>query len=182
MARCRWLVPLIVAVLAGASCGEGPVAPMGLEPSLNVVPVVCTGDETLTTQADIDGFDCTEVTGNLFIYGPDVTNLDGLSALTSVGGDVTISDNAALADLDGLSGLTSVGALLVISGNDALTRLGLPKLMSVGYILYIADNDALTSCAELSRLLSRGEVGGPVTIEANGGGSCNAGPRNPGRP
>ena len=39
----------------------------------------------------------------------DITNLDGLANITSVGGDLDIYYNDALTNLDGLANLTSVG-------------------------------------------------------------------------
>lgn len=57
---------------------------------------VCTGDMTLKTQAEVDAFSCSEFTGNLRVDGSysypnptDIVNLDGLSSLTSVDGDVS---------------------------------------------------------------------------------------------
>ena len=52
---------------------------------------------------------------------PILDNLDGLSSLTSVVGDLIIGNNAALTNLNGLSSLTSVGGVVQISRNTALT-------------------------------------------------------------
>jgi hypothetical protein len=46
---------------------------------------------TFTTQEQIDNFqtnhpNCTEIEGDVIIGGDDITNLDGLSVLTAVGG------------------------------------------------------------------------------------------------
>jgi hypothetical protein len=49
-----------------------------------------------------------------------LTNLDGLAALTSVGGDLRIWNNSALTNLDGLAAVTSVGGFLYIYNNAAL--------------------------------------------------------------
>ncbi len=46
---------------------------------------VCEGDIILETQADVDAFACTEVTGNLIIESgatDPITSLTGLSSLT----------------------------------------------------------------------------------------------------
>jgi hypothetical protein len=57
---------------------------------------------------------------------------------------LNISDNADLTTVD-LSALTSVGEDLSISGNAALTNFSLPALSSVGRDLYVKDNAVLTS-------------------------------------
>ena len=114
---------------------------------------VCEGDFELETQADVDAFDCAEVTGGLTIDGNGITNLDGLSSLTSVGGYVRISGNPALTSLDGLSGITSVDGSVRIEENDALVSLdGLNGLTSVGDDLSIEENDALTNVDALASL------------------------------
>lgn len=54
---------------------------------------------------------CDHVTGSIYINGSDIADLGGLVNLTSVGGTLMISDNTALTNLDGLSNLTSVAWL-----------------------------------------------------------------------
>jgi len=80
-------------------------------------PADCPEDITLSTQAEVDAFaatyDCTELTGMLTISGDDITNLQGLSAITSIG-TLHISGNAALTNLDGLSNLTTVENTLLV--------------------------------------------------------------------
>ncbi|HMS68047.1 MAG TPA: hypothetical protein PKD18_07905, partial [Saprospiraceae bacterium] len=64
---------------------------------------------SLTTQAQVDLFNCTEVLGNLTIAGSGITNLNGLNELTSVWGDLNIYNNIGLTSLSGLDNITSVG-------------------------------------------------------------------------
>jgi len=67
------------------------------------------------TQAHIDNFqtnypDCTEIEGDVSINsGSDITNLNGLIVLTSIGGYLNICCNTSLTSLTGLEGLTSIG-------------------------------------------------------------------------
>ena len=88
--------------------------------------VTCTGDYTVgptDTAGDMAAIaGCTAITGYLFIEGTLLTNLDGLSNLTSVGGYLRIYGNDALTNLDGLSSLTSVGGDLLIGNNDVLCQ------------------------------------------------------------
>jgi hypothetical protein len=143
------------------------------------------------------GGTCDTVPGTLRIGGPDVVDLtplsalttvrdqfqirqtnnlidlDGLSALTSVGGDQTdaagsidIFDNAVLTNFNGLSGLASVGGTLSISGNAALTNLdGFSALTSVGG-LSIWDNDSLTNLSGISALVT-GNVPWSLALSGN---------------
>lgn len=102
-----------------------------------------------------------------------LTDLDGLSALTSVGGDQTdaagsfyIFDNAALTSLHGLSALASVGGTLSINGPSALTNLdGLSALTSVNG-LGIGGHDSLTDISGISAVTS-GSFPGSLGIGGN---------------
>ena len=83
-------------------------------------------------------------------------NLNGLSALTWVGGDLTIISDTSLSELDGLSVFTGAGYDLDIRGNDSLTSVnGLSALNSVGGRLYVQLNQSLIDCDGLSRLLDQ---------------------------
>ena len=172
---------VLAAVAAGCSDDTGPV-----ECSLGEY----SGDFHIETQSDaaaLAGY--TSISGELWIECPPctdlseliclesvggdlqiesfyhhtdatLTNLDGLSALTSVGGRLSISWNRALTNLDGLSALTSVGGDLSIDLNYALTNLdGLGALTSVGGTLHVSDNDALTNLDGLSGITSVGGWG-----------------------
>src|SRR5210317_756635 len=78
------------------------------------------------------GGTCDNITGNLSISGADIHSLTPLSALTSVRYGLGIEFNPSLTNLSGLSNLTSVGGLY-INNNSALTSLGnLSALASVG--------------------------------------------------
>lgn len=148
-----------------------------LAASLGATPAyaqVCTAPiVAVLSQFDADNFACSEVTGHLFISdhgNGDLTNLAGLSILTSVGGDVSIQDTAALVSLTGLENLGSVGGSFEIGdplfgGNDALASLtGLQGLASVGADLVVLDNPALASLTALSGLTF---LGGSLIIEGN---------------
>ncbi len=113
------------------------------------------GNTYIGSQADVDAFNYTEVTGDLGIFsGSAVTNLDHLSSLTSVGGYLNIQQNSAITNLDGLSNLTSVG-FLSIQSNYALTNIdGLSNLTSVSGPIRIWSNFVLTNIDGLFGLTS----------------------------
>ena len=150
---------------------------------------VCTGNINLTTQTQADAFACSEVRGNINILFSDIsdlgglseltsvdgflrilfntqlTNVDGLAALTSVGGFLQISTNAQLANVDGLSALTEVGGYLKISDNAQLANVnGLAALASVDDYLEISENAQLANVDGLSALT---EVGSYIQIFTN---------------
>ncbi len=124
---------------------------------------IFSGNLTLGNQAEVDAFNYTEVTGNLLIQesvAGNITNLNGLSSLTSVGENFRIENNTALTNIDGLFSLTTVGTALIISDNDALTNIdGLSSLTSVNTgiiwgVLAILNNAALTEFCGLYTLFS----------------------------
>jgi hypothetical protein len=124
----------------------------------------------LLTQSQIDSFqinypNCTEIEGGVWIEGNDITNLNGLSVLTSIGGYLGINGNDVLTSMTGLDNLTSVGGFLEIYDNEALTSLtGLYSLTIVGDYLKIEHNTALTSLTGLDNLTS---IGGSLIIAEN---------------
>ena len=164
------LYPLIS---GGGLTGSYSVGYNGLNPSTAEIfyggpcTVVCPGDITLSSQAEVNAFDCTSVEGNLTISGDDISDLSPLSVLTNVGGNLYIGNNVVLQNLDGLSALSSVSGYFHIYFNDALTSIeGLSALTSVGGNLDIYENNLLTNVNGLSALTY---VGGKLWLNY-----CNA--------
>src|SRR5690606_19272606 len=92
--------------------------------------VACpTGDFTFTSQAQIDDFGttyshCTDITlGNITVQGNDITNVDGLSNVTSATGNLTVENNSQLTDITGFANITSIGGNLKFEHNTATTSL-----------------------------------------------------------
>ena len=123
------------------------------------MPCLPYGNYSFNNQADIDNFktnyqDCTILNGDVEISGNDITNLYGLSDVTSIG-HLVISANPLLVNLTGLNSLTSVTGLggIYIEHNPTLTSLeGLESLTSSGGQLVIQSNDALTNLTGLENL------------------------------
>jgi hypothetical protein len=130
---------------------------------------------TFTTQAQINNFQtnypgCTEIEGNVMIGDIngicDITNLNGLSVLTSIGGRLSIGiintlTLPNLTSLSGLENLTSIGGSLIVFSIPLTNMSGLEGLTSIGDSLYITFNNSLTSLTGLNNLNS---VGGSVFI------------------
>ena len=115
---------------------------------------------TFFSQEEIDNFqtnypNCTEIEGTVWVGGYDITNLNGLSVLTSIGGALYIQC-FFLTSLTGLDNLTSIGGNLYIEESDALTNLtGLDNVTSIGgEWIYIGLNNGLTSLTGLEGLTS----------------------------
>ena len=86
---------------------------------------------TFSSQEQIDNFGtnypgCTEIEGNLTIEESstgNITNLNGLSEIISIGGACYIEDNSALSSLTGLDKVTFIGESLWVINNSSLTNL-----------------------------------------------------------
>ncbi len=137
--------------------------------ALSSVPLVCPpGDVTLATQAEVNQFiidypNCTQINGYLVI-GNQVQNLNGLSNITTITGMLAAQNAISLTDVSGLSNLTSVGGNFQLV-NTALTNLnGFGALNSVGGYFVIRDNAVLTNFDGFGALNS---VGGFFDIADN---------------
>lgn len=141
---------------------------VGTAPAFACIPFLIN----FTSQAQIDAFPtnypgCTTIEGSVIINGADITNLNGLSAIISIGGGLSINGNDVLTDLSGLDGLISIGGGLLIGHNPALTSLnGLEALTDLEGALYVQFNDALTNMSGLDGLASIGGGGG-IYIQNN---------------
>jgi len=130
-----------------------------------------TGALTITKTPcpfDLDGLSAlTSVGGDLTVRESCLRNVDGLSALTSVGGTLRFSSpNYVLQNVDGLSALTSVGGHLVIQSEFPHWN-GLSALTSVGGALYISWKLELQNLDGLSALTSVGGlyIGNNVNLQ-----------------
>ncbi len=148
----------------------------------------CSGNVTLSTQAQVDAFSCTTFTGDLTIQGYGITNLDALStltsisgnfhirntnnslnlnelnALTNVGGELLIRESS-LSNVDGLNALTNVGSdIMIFLNNNLLNVDGLAAINSVDGSLLIANNPNLSNLNGLNALTY---IGGELGIESS---------------
>jgi len=109
-------------------------------------------------QVQIDSFqtnypNCTEIQGDVWIEGNNITNLNGLNVLTAIWGNLRIDNNGNLTTLSGLDNIDSIGGDLLIRGNNTLTSLtGLDNLTSVGGSLRVESNFSLINLTGLDGL------------------------------
>ncbi len=125
---------------------------------------------TFNTQAEIDNFStdypgCSEIEGLLTILNNDaITNLQGLSALTAVGG-ININNCSALTSLEGLENLGTVNGMMRVSFLPLMTNLTpLQNLTSIAGDFQLDNNFGLLTLNGLSNITS---YGGDVTITGN---------------
>lgn len=126
-------------------------------------PCLPNGHYICTSQSDVDNFSivypgCTDLAGDLAVYGDDISNLNGISTVTSIENILSIRDCYALSDLSDLSNLTFVGGFIWIEENEALESLhGLEGLTST-YGLQIQFNNQLLNLSGLDNLVSTGTL------------------------
>ena len=167
-----------VLAVVGMMVVSGCTKSNDIPPIIDPPTVVCTGDVTITTSADMDAFvarGCTEVTGGLAILGTDLTSVDlpllrnAKSLLISENTELTSVNLPALTTLPdhmvidlGPGWSNEIRAGLVVLGNAALVTLTLPALTTVGS-LDVEGNDALSDLS----LPALEVVGGYLWIRGN---------------
>jgi hypothetical protein len=152
----------------------------------------------ITGLTDIDAEHNLEIRNNVLL-----TNLNGLSSIVAISGDLVIDGNPALIDISGLSklalvkeavriknnlvlpnidGLVKLAKIhtLEITNNNALTNLnGLSALQLVVGTITITNNPALIDFCGLYNLFHTGAIGGAITIKSNGANTVTITPRAP---
>lgn len=119
---------------------------------------------TFTTQAQIDSFPvnypgCSNIEGDILISGYDISNLLGLSVLTSVGGTLRIGElyigNPMLINLNGLDNIDTVFGNFYIRSNENLLNLnGLTNLTHVEEDFVVDRCNSLTNLSGMDNLNS----------------------------
>lgn len=146
--------------LSGVS-GSAGTAGSGIDSSTIITDSAVEGscvDVTVITRQDLERLaECTSISGDLTIdeTATDITNLDGLINIQTVGGSVSIK-GPALSNIDGLSNLTSIGGTLAIQSIRLTNIDGLKNLTSIGSGLYIIVCPELENLGGLDNLASIG--------------------------
>ncbi len=127
----------------------------------------CTSNVTLTSQEDVDKFDCATVGGNLIISGADIVDLDPLftgTALTTVTGSVVVDNCPILTNLTGLDGITSIGGNFQISNCASLISFGSFgfQLQTIGSFFIFNNLPNLDNITQLGFLTT---VGSSITFQ-----------------
>ncbi len=110
------------------------------------------------SQDEIDNFQtnfpgCTEIEGDVWIDRGNINNLNGLSVLTSIGGNLFIYFLYQLTSLEGLNSLTSIGGVFMLNYIPHVTSLSpLYSLTSIGGELRVNSMDSLSSLLGLDNI------------------------------
>ena len=116
------------------------------------------GDLMFTSQSQINDFgasypNCHEFDGSIIISGSGITNLNGLSGLTSIAGDLSFLYVSGLTNMLGLQNLSYIGGSLTILEAYTLNNLmGLNSLATIGGELGIYNNVTLKRVNALDSL------------------------------
>ncbi|GAA4882435.1 hypothetical protein GCM10023311_00630 [Flaviramulus aquimarinus] len=119
-----------------------------------------SGGVDFSNQLQIDEFqlnypNCIEILGNVEINGNDIVNLDGLSTINVINGNLNIFNNNNLNNITGLASLTTIGGNLFFRGNNLISSLaGLNSLNSIGGFLELFENSSLNDISALSQITS----------------------------
>ena len=106
---------------------------------------------------------CTAIQGNLYISGPDITNLQPLNQLTTVSGTLAVYINPQLQNLNGLNAITNVGGSFEASFNNQLNNISaMQNLTTTGNALILVYNPMLLSLDGLQGLTT---VSGLMSIK-----------------
>lgn len=110
----------------------------------------------LPNLSDLNGLSNLEsVNGDIQISGTKIRNLQGLESITIAIKDLTISYNNSLENLSGLENLASIGGSLFLSNNANIREVNaLSNLLQIGDILEVASNSRLTDVSGFSNLIS----------------------------
>ena len=164
-ANATFWAPLGVAVDAG---GNVYVVDYGNALIRKIEQCKClTGTYTFKKQSEIDNFGtqyamCSAPNISIEITddndgNDNIVNLNGLSHLTAIGGDLTIYKSNSLDHIDALANLQSIGGVLEISYNAKLLHIdGLIGVKSLTDELIITNNNMLQNISGLSSLTTIG--------------------------
>lgn len=136
---------------------------------------VVPGSVTFHSQFEIDHFPiqypgCTSIFGNLRVEASDlftITNLEALSQIETIGGNLIIQNNPDLVSLAGLDQISQVGGRLAIQNNPELISIaGLHGLVAVDQDFRLIGNASVINFSGIENLQ---EIGGSFTIQDNDG-------------
>jgi hypothetical protein len=134
------------------------------------------GNYWFTSQTDVDNFQgnftgCNSLNGSVYIIASDITNLNGLSTVTSIAGGLVIGHewlgggNPLLESLAGLENIDSIEGTLHIQYNPLLTTMsGMQNLTYIGGSLNITGNDGMVNLTGLENLTA---IGAGIGISGN---------------
>jgi hypothetical protein len=108
------------------------------------------------------------ISDKLYIYNTPITDLEGLSGVTSLGQFLIIGLCSELKNMDGLRNLSYIGTDFKIFNCNILENMnGLNKLSYVGNNLEITANISLNDYCGLQPLIEKGSINGAYKVYSN---------------
>ena len=120
-----------------------------------------SGTITISNQNQINNFaatysGCTNITGDLFISGNNISSLQGLSQITTVAGQTTVYLCPNLTSLDGLQNISSMDTISIGFNSNLTSLAGLQSLVTLSNVLSINANPLLNNLNGLQQLTAVG--------------------------
>jgi|GEM_PF-3176207 len=112
-------------------------------------PTFCSGDITLTSQEEVDNFNCSYITRSLVISGDDITDLTPLEGLDRILLHLVIKDNPLLENLKGLENLQFCFNV-VIDNNASLKSTEGFEPNHIDGNIYIRNNSQLVDISNIN--------------------------------
>lgn len=134
-----------------------PCLVIGLLSTVNLKAQCPTGIVSLKTQAEVDNFiiqypNCTELDQLDVTLGVDIVNVNALSKLKRINGQLNITHNPLLNNLSGLSNIEHVGSNFWIANNASLTSITIFNKLEFAGHLYIGFHNQLTAIGGFNAL------------------------------
>lgn len=126
------------------------------------------GGAYFTSQEQINNFStansgCQVIEGSVSITGEDIMNLQGLSGIIEIQGDMFINNSVVLTNLEGLDKLTSIQGAVRIQNNTGLISFeGLSNLKTIGGDYFYVSDSPL--CQNMEGLDALDSIAGIVHI------------------
>ena len=148
------VLAVVLAACGGASSSASTAAPAAFDPADCERPLI-----EIRNQDDVHRIsECMVITGSIVLStGVDVS-LRPLAGLERIDGDLRVGPTLALTAVEGMRALTTVGGSVEIDGNALLTTVSLTALRSVGGGITIHRNASLSSLASEMLAIVEGSV------------------------
>ena len=102
---------------------------------------ICSTSQSFSSQAAVNNFvttysgTCDTIDGNLFISGTNITDLSGLSFLTTINGYLYLNGTTNLTSLNGLQNISTIGSYLYLRNTTSLVDANLTNF-NIDWVLF----------------------------------------------
>ncbi len=123
----------------------------------------CSGNIVFRRQSQVDSFPilnpgCKVVNGFITITGNDIKNLDSLSSIREVKGDLVVRYTTKLKSLNGLSNIENVALGFIIIFNDSLQVIDQFNALKSASYIDIQDNNQITAINGFNAVSNTGKI------------------------